>query len=96
MKPGYKKRLLMLGLLLTAMIGSSAGSCDNKYTEPFKDAPRSGNDHGGAMDVITMSDGFNNIGFKCVGKDGVYDVYHGDKAYAGVFVVPNDPNCIGR
>jgi hypothetical protein len=88
-----KKRMVALGILLAAMIGTSAASCDNKYTEPFKDAPRSGNDNNAPMNVINMSDGFSNLGFKCIGLDGIYDAYHGDHPYGSIFVVPNDPNC---
>lgn len=88
-----KKRMLAAGILLAAMVGTSAASCDSKYTEPFKDAPRSGVDNEKAMDVIEMSDGFSNLGFKCVGHDGIYDAYHGDHPYGAIFVVPNDPNC---
>ncbi len=88
-----KKRMAALGVLLAAMIGTSAASCDNKYTEPFKDAPRSYNDNMQPMNVIDMSDGFSNLGFKCVGNDGIYDAYHGDHPYGAIFVVPNDPNC---
>lgn len=91
-----KKRTAMLGLLLAAMIGTGAASCDdNKITEPFKDAPRSGNDNMQAMNVIDMSDGFSNLGWKCVGHDGIYDAFHSDSPYAAIFVVPNDPNCVG-
>lgn len=88
-----KKRMIALGILLAAMIGSSAASCDSKYTEPFKDAPRTGNDNMQAMNVIDNSDGFSNIGWKCINHDGVYAAYHGDNTYASIFVVPNDPNC---
>lgn len=89
-----KKRMAFLGLLLVAMVGSSAASCnDNKYTEPFKDAPRSGHDDASPMSVIQMSDGFNNIGVKCVIHDGIYTTYHGDHPYGSIFIVPNDPNC---
>ena len=91
-----KKRIAMLGLLLAAMLSCSAAGCDNKYTEPFKDAPRSGHDDMSPMDVIDMGDGFSNLGFKCKGVDGIYDAYHGDYHYGSIFVVPNDPNCLGK
>ena len=87
-----KNRATAIGVIIGAILALTT-ACNNKFTEPFKDAPRSGNDNGAPMDVIQMSDGFNNIGFKCVGHDGIYDTYHGDRAYAAVFVVPNDPNC---
>jgi len=87
MKLGFKIAAI-LGVLVFAL-----SACDSKYTEPFKDAPRSGKDNGTAMSVIDNSDGFSNIGWKCVGKDGVYAAFHGDHPYASIFVVPNDPNC---
>lgn len=67
--------------------------CADKFTEPFKDAPRSHHDNGDPMDVIRFSDGFSNVGFKCVGVDGVYVAYHGDSKYAALAVVANDPRC---
>lgn len=75
-----------IGVLLLA-------GCGDKYTEPFKDAPRSHNDNGAPMDVIRMSDGFSNVGAKCDGPNRVYVAYHGDSKYAALAVVPNDPRC---
>lgn len=84
--------LLGVGALVLGVGGVVA--CDtSKFTEPFKDAPRSGREDGGPMDVIRMSDGFSNLGFKCVDGNGVYVLYHGDKAYGGLFVVAADPRC---
>jgi hypothetical protein len=71
-----------------------AGGCA-KFTEPFKDAPRSKVDNGKPMDVIRMSDGFSNVGAKCDGPNRVYVVYHGDSAYGAIAVVPQDPTCKG-
>lgn len=89
-----RKRTLALAGIIAACVFTGAASCDSKYTEPFKDAPRSGVDNEQPMDVIEMSDGFSNLGFKCIGKDGIYDAYHGDHPYGAIFVVPNDPNCV--
>lgn len=65
----------------------------SKFSEPFQDAPRSGNDNGDPMDVIRMSDGFSNVGAKCDGTNRVYVIYHGDSSYGSPAVVPNDPRC---
>jgi hypothetical protein len=89
-----KKKALLAGAVLSAVILTSAASCDNKYTEPFKDAPRSGNDNMDPMNVVDMGDGFSNVGWKCIGKDGVYAAFHGDHTYAAISVVANDPNCV--
>lgn len=78
-------------LAAVALVG-----CDSKYTEPFKDAPRSGNDNRAPMDVIEMSDGFSNVGAKCDGPNRVYVVFHNDNAYGSIAVVPNDPRCTSR
>lgn len=91
-----KRKTAVIAGIIGACIFTGAASCDSKYTEPFKDAPRSGNDNMQPMDVIDMSDGFSNLGFKCVDHDGIYDAYHGDHPYGAIFVVPNDPNCAGR
>jgi len=64
-----------------------------KYTEPFKDAPRSGNDNGAPADLIRFPDGFSNAASKCDGPNRVYVAYHGDSGYAAITVVPADPTC---
>lgn len=69
------------------------GCSMDKFTEPFKDAPRSGRDDGTPMDVIRMSDGFSNVGTKCVGKNRIFVLYHGDKAYGSLAVVGADLTC---
>lgn len=78
--------------VVTVLVGFGATACD-KYSEPFKDAPRSGRDNGAPMDVIRMADGFSNVGAKCDGPNRVYVAYHGDSKYASIAVVPNDPRC---
>ena len=67
--------------------------CSEKHTEPFKDAPRSGQDNGKPADLIRMPDGFSNAATKCDHGNRLYIAYHGDSAYASIAVVPADPTC---
>ncbi|MET9126916.1 hypothetical protein [Streptomyces sp. NPDC004528] len=67
--------------------------CDNKVSEPFKDAPRSHVNNNAPMDVVNGSDGFSNVGTKCDHGNRLYVAYHGDEKYAAVAVVPQDPTC---
>ncbi|WP_331732128.1 hypothetical protein OG613_47490 (plasmid) [Streptomyces sp. NBC_00015] len=82
-----------------AIVGASAAlalilaGCGAKFTEPFKDAPRSGKENGAPMDLIRMSDGFSNVGNKCDGPNMVYVLYHGDNSYGSLSVVKDDPRC---
>lgn len=68
----------------------------SKFEEPYKDAPRSGNDNGKAADLVRMPDGFSNLGTKCDHGNRIYVAYHGDSAYAGIAVVAADPTCKGK
>jgi hypothetical protein len=70
--------------------------CDNKFSEPFKDAGRSGQDNNAPAGVISFPDGFSNWARKCDGPNMIYSAYHGDKAYAAGYVVANDPRCTNR
>lgn len=70
-----------------------AGCTDGKFSEPFKDAPRSGTDNGAPADLIRMPDGFSNAASKCDGPNRVYVLYHGDQPYGSIAVVANDPRC---
>lgn len=67
--------------------------CGDKFTEPFKDAPRSHNDNGTPADLVRMPDGFSNAATKCDHGNRVYIAYHGDNRYAAIAVVPADPTC---
>ncbi|MFG1872188.1 hypothetical protein [Micromonospora arborensis] len=78
-----------LGVTLTAVLSG----CGGKFTEPFKDAPRSKNINSAPADTVTMPDGFSNVATKCEGPNRVYVVYHGDKPYGSIAVVANDPRC---
>lgn len=79
-----------LGILAALVLTLTA--CNDKYNEPFRDAPRGANINGPA-DVGTMPDGFSNWAAKCDGPNRVYTAYHGDHAYGAIAVVPNDPRC---
>lgn len=86
---------------ITAAVGAAAlgilllASGCSKFTEPFKDAPRSHVDNGQPADLIRMPDGFSNAATKCDHGNRIYIAYHGDSGYAAIAVVPNDPSCTG-
>ncbi|MET7487080.1 hypothetical protein [Streptomyces sp. NPDC005538] len=88
-----RNRRLAIGGAIAATVALTLAGCGAKYTEPFKDAPRSGKDNGAPMDLIRMADGFSNVGSKCDGPNRVYVVYHGDNKYGSLAVVANDPRC---
>ncbi|MGW1498979.1 hypothetical protein ACWCQW_10475 [Streptomyces mirabilis] len=73
-------------------LGLLAG-CNDKASEPFKDARRSGHDNGAPADLIRMPDGFSNAATKCDHGNRIYIAYHGDSAYASIAVVSGDPTC---
>lgn len=80
--------LMVLGL------GLGATACGDKFTEPFKDAPRSGKDTGNPTDVVRFADGFSNVGTSCDRYGNrVYVAYHGDSAYASIFVLQDARSC---
>lgn len=89
-------RKLAAALLTVTVLGAGAVACDNKYAEPFHDAPRSHVNNNSPMDVVNGSDGFSNLGTKCDHGNRVYVAYHGGSKYAAVAVVPQDPTCAGR
>lgn len=68
--------------------------CTDKYSEPFKDAPR-GTTNNGPADIITQPDGFSNAATKCDHGNRIYTLYHGDNKYGSIAVVPGDPTCKG-
>lgn len=72
---------------------AAAGCGSDKSQEPFKDAPRSGQNNDDPAEVINMPDGFSNLATKCDGHGHrVYVVYHGDHTYGSVTAI-NDPRC---
>jgi hypothetical protein len=89
MKLNKKHKILIAGSALSlGLVG-----CTAKYTEPFKDAPRSGVTNSDAADLIEMPDGFSNGSTKCDHGNRLYVAYHGDHVYAALAVVPQDPTC---
>lgn len=86
-----KIALVAVGLLMAA--GLTACGMSEKYSEPWRDAPRSSTDNGAAT-VFTMPDGFGNGATKCLAGTGVRvtTLYHQDGAYGSVSTVL-DPDC---
>jgi hypothetical protein len=84
------KKLVLAGA--AAVLALSLSSCA-KMTEPFKDAPRSGEVNDSPADTIEMPDGFNNVGTKCDHGNRVYVTYHADAPYGSIAVVAHDPSC---
>lgn len=89
-----RSRVVMSAAAAVAALGLLAG-CGSKFSEPFKDAPRSDTDNGSPADLIRMPDGFSNAATKCDHGNRIYTAYHGDSAYASIAVVPDDPTCAG-
>ena len=79
--------------ILIAVIVFLVAGCSGKYTEPYKDAPRSGVTNDDAAETITFPDGFNNLATKCDHGNRVYVTYHSDSPYGAVAVVPNAKGC---
>jgi hypothetical protein len=88
-----KKRIILPAAAVLALSLTAVGCA--KYTEPFKDAPRSGVDNGKPADVIRFPDGFSNASTKCDHGNRLYVAYHGNSGYAAIAVVPNDATCAG-
>jgi len=88
-------RVRTVAILVATLLalGFGATACGAKFTEPFKDAPRSRVDNGDPADLIRFPDGFSNAATKCDHGNRVYVAYHGDSAYAALAVVPGDPTC---
>lgn len=77
-------------IALSALLVSGCGW--NKVTEPYNDAPVSGQINGPA-EVGSMPDGFNNFAEKCDGHGNrVFVIFHSDSAYGSVFAM-KDPTC---
>ncbi|MER5615982.1 hypothetical protein [Streptomyces sp. NPDC002215] len=92
-RPRRNRRRIAYGTVIAATLALVLVGCGDKFTEPFKDAPRSHKENGAPMDLIRMSDGFSNVGSKCDGPNRVYVLYHGDNPYGSLDVVKDDPRC---
>lgn len=84
----------VVGTLFVVSLG--AVGCTGKYSEPFRDAPRSNTTNSQPADIIEMPDGFSNAATKCDHGNRIYIAYHGDSPYAAIAVVPQDPTCAGK
>jgi hypothetical protein len=88
-----KTRTVAMVAVVLLVLGF-ATACGDKFTEPFKDAPRSHKDTGTPTDVIRFADGFSNVGTSCDRfGNRVYVAYHGGRAYASIFVIQNASSC---
>lgn len=90
-----KRRSLigLLALLFAAAVTLTACDPTGKVAQPFNDADVvQAKDVRGPMQIVPMGDGFNNIGYRCVGAghSGFAVTYHGDSPYGSVthFVDP--------
>jgi len=89
-------------LLAAATLGISAlllTGCDlgeNKFTEPWNDAPRKGAVITEPVEVIANADGFSNLSTGCNHGNRWYAAYHADAPYGSISVVPADPSCKGK
>jgi len=86
----YVTGILCALLLAVAAVLTSCGI--GKATEPFRDAPVSGQNDQPAAEVF-MPDGFSNMAVKCVAPGFLgASAYHGDGNRAAIALVP-DPRC---
>lgn len=81
----------LVGTALAVVALGALTGCD-KFTEPFRDAPR-GSTNSAPADVLTFPDGFSNATTKCDHGNRVYVLYHGSGSFGAVAVVPSDPTC---
>lgn len=86
---------LAAAIAAATLAAATLTACDlgDKYAEPFKDGPRSGDVNRNPADIIEAPDGFSNVATKCDHGNRLYVAYHGDNKYAAVAVVPADPTC---
>ena len=94
-KAAVNRRQIAVLALGAALLGASLTACgmSEKYTEPWRDAPRASTDNSAAT-VFTMPDGFGNGATKCLAGTGVRvtTLYHQDGAYGSVSTIL-DPAC---
>jgi hypothetical protein len=84
--------LLFAAIAICALLVVLAGCGVDKYTEKFQDAER-GENNSGSADTITFPDGFSNVATKCDHGNRLYVLFHEDKPYGGISVVPNAEGC---
>lgn len=91
MRKSHVKWLILAVMVLIALV-FLMGCGPEKYTEPYKDAPRGATNNDKA-DLITFPDGFSNVSTKCDHGNRVYSAYHGDHPYGTIAVVPDAKGC---
>lgn len=78
---------------LVAVLAAGCGLGENKYTEPWNDAPRKGAVITDPVEVIANADGFSNLSTGCNHGNRWYVIFHRDGPYGSVAVVGADPTC---
>jgi len=86
------KKIVTALVVVTAALTLSACDTTGKYGQQYQDAKVDGVNKDAAQE-ITFPDGFSNAATKCDNGNRVYVLFHGDSAYGGIAVVPNDPTC---
>lgn len=86
-----RRAMALVGLLGVAIVALTG--CGTKGLEGFQDAPIGDRLNTPAL-VGEMPDGFSNFAAVCEGPNRVYTLFHGDSAYGGIAVAPNDPRCV--
>lgn len=88
-----KRITIFLAAVLAAVALVASGCGIGKLTEPFRDAPTTGQLRDNVATDVTMPDGMNNVATKCLSKGiRVTVIYHGDGSYGAVSTVA-DPTC---
>lgn len=93
MKITRKQFIIGAGIAAISTTLVLAGCGIGKATEPFRDAPTTGQIQNNKATDVTMPDGMNNVSTKCLSKGiRVTVIYHGDGSYGAVSTVA-DPHC---
>lgn len=90
------RHLILLAVTFGLAAVLAACDMDNKYTEPWNDAPRKGAVITEPVEIIANADGFSNMSTGCNHGNRWYAAYHADNAYAALAVVAQDPSCKGK
>jgi hypothetical protein len=85
----------VMALAVTLGLVVLLAGCGNKFSQPFKDSPRTSQVNNAPAEIIYMPDGFNNLATKCDHGQRIYVSYHGDGSYGFGFAAP-DPACAGK
>ena len=83
----------IVAVVCGAVLVGGLTACGEKYTEPFRDADRTGKVNSQPVDIIENADGFSNLSTKCDHGNRIYVAYHSDSPYAAIAVVAKDPTC---